>query len=275
MNRSKLSKGVHLLPSLFTTGSLFCSFFSIVRSIHGDHYWAAWAIFVASFFDLVDGRLARMTRTESEFGREYDSLVDLASFGLAPAILVYTWSLQFYRPVGWFIAFLYFACAALRLARFNVRTEIVEKKRFQGLPSPLAACLLGSLVIFYQHLQGVPAEGTLKSPVALIVVPIAAILMVSNIPYRSFKEYDLGKKNSFYVLIGAAAIIGLIAVNPDIVLFLGFLLYALSGPVGRLIVMQRKGRAAARPRATTRRRKLAVLDVSRENVASIKKIGHE
>lgn len=268
--RIPISKSIHLLPSLFTTGSMFCSFFSIIRSINGDYYAAAWAIFVASFFDLVDGRLARMTRTQSDFGKEYDSLVDLASFGLAPAILSYTWTLKQFHPVGWIFSFLFFACAALRLARFNVKTEAVEKRRFQGLPSPPAACLLASFVLFCQSLYG---EVPVRSPLALVLVPALALLMVSNIPYRSFKEYDVRMRNSFYVLIGIAMVIGLIAINPDIVIFLGFLIYALSGPVGVLIAGRRR-KGSARTESKVRvgfRRRLAVLKPQKDNETGIVK----
>ena len=264
------SKGIHFLPSLFTTGSMFCSFFSIIRSINGDYTAAAWAIFVASFFDMLDGRLARMTRTQSEFGREYDSLVDLASFGLAPSILVYTWTLSRFHSVGWFVAFLFFACAALRLARFNVRTSSVEKKRFQGLPSPPAACLVGSLVLFCQRLFGVGrvhAVGAIAPSVqgglAVVLVPLLAVLMVSEIPYRSFKEYEVEKRNSFYVLIFAAVTVGVIAINPDVVLFLGFLAYAVSGPAGEIFLFW-KGRKVRPPTQSTlglRRRKISFLPV--------------
>lgn len=283
MNKTPLSRGIHLLPSLCTTASMFCSFFSIVRSINGDHTTAAWAIFVASFFDAIDGRIARMTKTQSDFGREYDSLVDLASFGLAPSILVYTWGLSQFRTIGWFLAFLFFACAALRLARFNVKSEVVEKKRFQGLPSPPAACLLASLVLFYQKVFGVVSLAHVKSTFALVLVPALALLMVSNIRYRSFKEYDVQKRNSFYVLIGAAVTIGVIAINPDVVLFLGFLTYALSGPVGELFSL-RKGASEVRTRLRSRRRRFSVLgDRGKERlkegpigtVQSIKEVSHD
>lgn len=259
MKRVPFSRGVHLLPSLFTTGNMFCSFFSIIRSINGDYYTAAWAIFVASFFDMIDGRLARMTRTQSDFGREYDSLGDLASFGLAPSILIYTWTLHPFRPIGWIFAFLFFACVALRLARFNIRIEVVEKRRFQGLPSPPAACLLAGFVMFYQRIFGTEGPTAFRSLFALVFVPLLAFLMVSHIGYRSFKEYDLGKRNSFQVLLGVAFVIGMIAVDPDIVLFSGFLAYALSGPfraIYALIKGRRGGRGEGTPRISTRRRKL-------------------
>ncbi len=242
MKKMQLKKSINLVPSLFTTGGLFFAFFSIVRSINGDHHTAAWAILFASFCDAVDGRIARMTKTQSDFGKEYDSLVDLSSFGLAPAILMYTWTLSGFRPVGWFLAFLFFACAALRLARFNVqaspdRQEKKEKKlKFSGLPTPGAACLLATFVLFHEAVLGI--ESPVKSVAALVMMPLLAVLMVSNVRYRSFKEYNIQRSNYFYILIGAAMVIGLIAINPNIVLFGGFLVYTLSGPVMWLLQLR-------------------------------------
>jgi CDP-diacylglycerol--serine O-phosphatidyltransferase len=241
---------------------MFCSFFSIVRSINGDHSTAAWAILFASFFDMVDGRLARMTKTQSDFGREYDSLVDLASFGLAPAILIYTWTLSQFRPIGWILSFIFFACAALRLARFNVRIDVVEKKRFQGLPSPPAACLLATLVLFYESLYG---DIVMKSYVAVGLVPLLAVLMVSKVRYRSFKEYDMKKSNYFYILLGASVLIGLIAINPNIVLFAGFLIYDLSGPVTEVVLLKNSLKKAKPIKMRYRPRKLSVIDLKRDN----------
>ena len=264
MKKIKLSRGIQLFPTLLTTGGMFFAFFSIVRSINGDHRIAAWAIFIACFFDMMDGRVARMTRTQSDFGKEYDSLVDLASFGLAPSILVYTWSLSRFQTFGWIFSFLFFACAALRLARFNVQTATVEKRTFQGLPSPPAACLVASLVLFYQHLYGMDP---IRSLLALILVPVLALLMVSRFSYQSFKEFDVGRRNTFYVLLAAAALIGIVAINPDVVLFVAFLIYALSGPVAHFVVFDKK-----RPlKMRTRSRRLTVVNskpVSLEDRAS-------
>ncbi len=259
MKRVKFSRGVMLLPSLCTTGSMFFGFFSIIRAIGGDYYAAAWSIFCASFFDLIDGRVARMTKTQSDFGKEYDSLVDLASFGLAPAILMYTWSLSSFRPVGWFFSFLFFACVALRLARFNVQIHTVEKNKFQGLPCPPAACLLASLVLFYHKLFG---EGMIHSRAAFFLVPLLALLMVSNIRYRSFKEYDVKKANSFYVLIGAAVAVGIIAISPEIVPFAAFSTYAFSGPIASVFDFRKK-RSSVKQK--TRIPKLSVVDAEKKN----------
>jgi CDP-diacylglycerol---serine O-phosphatidyltransferase len=266
VKKVQLKRSINLVPSLFTTASMFFAYFSIVRSINGDHHTAAWAILFAAFCDAIDGRIARLTKTQSDFGKEYDSLVDLASFGLAPAILVYTWSLYQFKPVGWFLSFLFFACAALRLARFNVQVAPTEKKmKFFGLPSPGAACLVATFVLFYESLLG--TESPVKSVLVLVLVPLMAVLMVSKVRYRSFKEYNIQKNNYFYILIGAAAVIGIIAINPNIVLFGGFLVYALSGPVLWLVQLRRPRTEAVSIRgekAKTKGRRFAVIPMSRE-----------
>ncbi len=231
IKRVPLKRGINLLPSLCTTAGLFFAFFSIVRSINGDYHIAAWAILFSSFFDMIDGRIARMTNSQSDFGKEYDSLVDLSSFGMAPAILAYTWTLNQFKTAGWFVAFLYFACAALRLARFNVQTTVVDKQRFNGLATPPAACLIATFSLFYEEVLAPYGNNTVKGIIMLALVPLLAVMMVSNVRYRSFKEYDMKRENVFYVLLGAAAFIGIVAINPNIILFLGFLTYALSGPV--------------------------------------------
>lgn len=263
MKKVPFKKSVNIIPSLFTTASMFFAFFSIVRSINGDHVVAAWAILLASFFDAVDGRIARLTKTQSDFGKEYDSLVDLSSCGLAPAILMYTWTLQSFKPIGWFLAFLYFACTALRLARFNVQVGIVEKKRFKGLPSPGAACLLATFVLFHHEVFG--AYSVIRDWASLILVPMMAILMVSHVPYRSFKEYEMLKTNYFVILLVASAVIGLIAINPPIVLFSGYFVYMLSGPIGMLVTFKRRQeRAAPMPmKNRSKGKRFAVLPMTR------------
>ncbi len=260
MKKVKFSKSIHILPSLFTTGSLFLAFFSIVRSINGDHTTAAWSILFASLFDMVDGRLARMTQTQSDFGKEYDSLVDLSSFGMAPAILAYTWSLSQYRNFGWFLSFLFFACAALRLARFNVQSpasDKADKKRFQGFPTPGAACVVASFVLFYQEVMGLQSPA--RTWIVPVLVPLLAVLMVSNVRYRSFKEFNVQKGNYFYVLIGVAVFLGTIAINPNIVLFAGFFTYALSGPVGEIVLLRKQQKTT--PKQKTRPKKFSVVPI--------------
>lgn len=230
--RSGIKKGIYILPSLFTTASLFCGFFSIIRSITGDYVAAAWAIMFAGVFDGLDGRVARLTKSETEFGIEYDSLVDLASFGLAPAILIFTWSLHDFHRFGWGAAFLYFACGALRLARFNVQHSNVEKKFFQGLPVPCAAYMLASFVILAFQM------GWSVGSISYYVLPLTiclALLMVSSIRYRSFKDIDFSKPQSFIFLVAAAVIIFVIASAPQETMFFASAAYVTMGLVDELL----------------------------------------
>jgi len=232
MKREGIKKGIYILPNLFTTANLFCGFFAIVRAIHGDFLTAAWMILLGGLFDFLDGRVARLTKTQSEFGLEYDSLVDLTSFGLAPAILMYTWALSPFKQFGWAAAFLFFACGALRLARFNVQAGDVEKKSFQGLPIPAAAYCLASYVILHHHLFG---PGTSESYVLLFLTFFLALLMVSNVPYRSFKTIDLHRKANFFFLVLLVGGLFVIASSPPVMLFIVSLGYVVMGVIEGII----------------------------------------
>lgn len=235
--RSGIKKGIYILPSLFTTASLFCGFFSIIRAITGDYVAAAWAIMFAGVFDGLDGRVARLTKSETEFGLEYDSLVDLASFGLAPAILIFTWSLHEFHRFGWGAAFLYFACGALRLARFNVQHSNVEKRFFQGLPVPCAAYMLASFVILaFQMNWGVATLSYFVLPLTISL----ALLMVSNIRYRSFKNIDFSKPQSFVFLVVAAIIIFVVASAPQETMFFASSAYVVMGLVDELLHLRNR-----------------------------------
>lgn len=237
MKRIPLSRGVYLIPSLCTTGSLFFGFYSIIRSIAGDYFKAALVLFFSALFDMLDGRIARMTHSESDFGVEYDSLVDLASFGLAPGVLIYTWSLHHFNRIGWLAAFVYFACGALRLARYNIQIGTIEKKKFQGLPIPWAALTLASLVLLYHGGYG-PEK--LKDNLSLILTFGLALLMVSRIRFRSFKDLDLRSPNTFYILVAAVGVILIIAINPELMLIFAGLAYIISGPLEELILWRRR-----------------------------------
>jgi len=232
INRHGIKKGIYILPNLMTTANLFCGFFAIVRTIAGDFWTAAWAILLAGIFDFLDGRVARLTRTQSGFGLEYDSLVDLASFGLAPAILMYKWTLLDFQRIGWTAAFVFFACGALRLARFNVQVANVEKKAFQGLPIPAAAYTLATFVILYHHLFGPTAPEGAAVVVAMFVL---AFLMVSNIPFRSFKQIDFKRRASFFILVLLVVALFVIASAPQVMLFVVSLGYVMAGVVEFLI----------------------------------------
>lgn len=209
-----MRRGIKLLPNLLTTANLFCGFFSITKTLSGDYVFAAWIVVLAGFFDFADGRVARLTKTQSDFGVEYDSLSDLTTFCMAPALLAYTWSLSGFRKIGLAAAFLFFACGALRLARFNVQVNTVEKDGFQGLPSPAAAGTVVSYVIFCNHVWGPETQW----PVFLLgMVVMLGLLMVSNVKYRSFKR--LNRRASFFFLVCTVAIAFVVLIEPEVTLF--------------------------------------------------------
>lgn len=220
-------RGIYLLPNLFTTAALFSGFYAIVQAMNGHYEHSTIAVFVAMVFDGLDGRVARLTHTQSEFGAEYDSLSDMVSFGTAPALIVYEWALKDLGKLGWIAAFIYCACAALRLARFNVSIEVVDKRFFQGLPSPAAAALIAGMIWVALDFQAAAAD---IAWLAWVMTLFAGLTMVTNIPYFSGKEINLQKKVSFFVVVLLLLFIFvLIPSHPPLVLFGIFLTYALSG----------------------------------------------
>ena len=236
--RSK--RGIYLLPSVLTTFGMFAGFYSIISSINGDFTIAAISILIAMFWDTLDGRVARLTNTQSAFGAEYDSLADLVSFGLAPALLVYQWTLYELGRFGWLAAFVYLACAALRLARFNTQVGIADKRYFQGLPSPAAAGVIASMIwlkiwTFASFDSDVISLGYYLGAGITI---LCGLLMVSNIRYYSFKEFDSKKASFRFLLIVILGLIILVS-KPNIILFTGFFVYLLSGPVITIIGLNR------------------------------------
>lgn len=232
MKRQGIKKGIYILPNLFTTANLFCGFFSIINGIKGDFWNAAWLILLAGTFDFLDGRVARFTKSQSEFGVEYDSLCDLASFGLAPALLAYQWTLFHFDRIGWMAAFMFFACGALRLARFNVQATDVEKKCFQGLPIPAAAYTLASFLIFHQHVIGGDIG---KSYLVLISTVVVALLMVSQIPYRSFKVVDANRRANFFLLVATIGSLFVMVSAPQVMIFVMAVTYVSSGLIEALV----------------------------------------
>jgi CDP-diacylglycerol--serine O-phosphatidyltransferase len=234
IRKEDLKKGIYILPNLLTTGSLFMGFFSIVASITGRIDHAVWAIFLAAVFDGLDGRVARLTHTESAFGVEYDSIADAVSFGVAPAVLFYQWALFPFARFGFLGAALFAIFAALRLARFNVQVTTVEKRVFNGLPSPMAALMLTATVLFFVDL-GITGD-TLDPwrPFLLVMTYCVGLLMVSNIKYSSFKEMDVLKRKPFHILVLMILIIILIATRPEMMIFALISLYVLSGPLALL-----------------------------------------
>lgn len=228
-------RGIYLLPNLFTTAALFGGFYAIVAAMGGRFEAAAIAIFVAMILDGLDGRVARLTNTQSAFGVEYDSLADMVSFGLAPALVVYAWALQdlaalgwFWAKLGWLAAFIYAAGGALRLARFNTQAGVADKRYFQGLPSPAAAATLAGMVWVASDLGLSGSE--LQWP-ALLLTLAAGSLMVSNFRYSSFKEIDFHNRVPFVMLLLAVLLLVFASIDPPKILFGAALTYLISGPV--------------------------------------------
>jgi CDP-diacylglycerol--serine O-phosphatidyltransferase len=242
-----LRKGVYILPNLFTTGGLFAGFYSIIATLQHDYRMAAIMILVAMACDTLDGRIARLTRSASSFGVQYDSLADVVAFGVAPGILVYTWALRPWGRWGWLAATLYVTCGALRLARFNVQVGSVERRHFVGLPIPSAAAVIASTVLLYYYLNGQGDPN--KHILMLLLIYSVAALMVSEFRYFSFKEFRLHRRHPFPVLLALIVLIMLTIGAPEVVLFVGITGYALSAPlaaVGRLV----RGRREATPSPT-------------------------
>jgi CDP-diacylglycerol--serine O-phosphatidyltransferase len=234
-NSRPRSRGIYLLPNLFTTAAMFSGFYAVVAAMQGHFEAAAIAIFISMVLDGLDGRVARLTNTQTAFGAEYDSMSDLISFGVAPGLTMYQWSLVHFGEmgtgwgkVGWLAAFVYVACAALRLARFNTHIGKGDKKYFTGLPSPTAAALMAGMVWVFNDLQ--VAGSNFQFP-ALLMTLTAGLLMVSNVSYYSFKEFDLRNKVPFVVMIVILLIFALTTIDPPKVLFTVFVAYTLSGPV--------------------------------------------
>lgn len=229
-NSRTRSKGIYLLPNLITTGGLFAGFYAIIAAMRGDFSYAALAIYGAMLMDGLDGRVARLTNTQSEFGAEYDSLADVVSFGIAPSLVAYSWGLMSLGKPGWLAAFFYAAATALRLARFNVKSdeEGGASDFFQGLPSPAAGGLIAGMVsVAYEY--GVP--GLKLWDLAAVVTVLTAILMVSNVPYYSFKHFHLRGKVPFIALLAVLVGIVFISLDPPQVIFGVFALYVISGPL--------------------------------------------
>ncbi|MCF7201822.1 CDP-diacylglycerol--serine O-phosphatidyltransferase [Pseudomonas oligotrophica] len=237
-------RGIYLLPNLFTTANLFAGFFAIISAINGNFHVAAATVFVAMVLDSLDGRVARLTNTQSAFGAEYDSLSDMVAFGLAPAVLAYEWALSELGNVGLTVAFIYVACAALRLARFNTQIGKVDKRWFIGLASPAAAGVVAGWVwaVWALDEPGIPG-GELPLVVIMLfalIVAAAGLLMVSNIKYHSFKDLDLKGRVPFVAILVVVLVFAVVFSDPPRVLLLIFLAYAVSGPVQHLVQLRRR-----------------------------------
>lgn len=234
-----MRKGIYILPNLFTSGSLFAGFYSMVATMNGDYRTAAIWVLVSSIFDGLDGKVARLTGTASKFGVEYDSLADLVAFGVAPGLLMYSWALKPFGRLGWLAAFLFVVCGALRLARFNVQVNTVESRRFIGLPIPAAASMVSATVLFFYHF-GWPSS--YKKVAILILIYFLAFLMVSSLKYYSFKDPGIIKRQPFTFLVLAVILLIVIASWPVPMLFILFLCYIFSGPAAFFIKLPRRQR---------------------------------
>ena len=231
-------RGIYLLPNLLTTGAMFAGFFAVISGMGGDFHNACVAILVAMFLDGLDGRVARLTNTQSAFGAEYDSLSDMLAFGVAPALICFSWALSELGKIGWTAAFIYVACAALRLARFNVQQGTTDKRFFVGLASPSAA---GLVVFMVWSFDAYNVQITaFVSIFAAVLTVVSGILMVINLRYYSFKDLDFRNRVPFFAILAMILIIVIVALNPPLVLFTMAIIYAFSGPVMAIYIRRNK-----------------------------------
>jgi CDP-diacylglycerol--serine O-phosphatidyltransferase len=233
----KMRRGIYILPNLLTTGNLLCGFWAIISVFQERFYFAAVAILLAAVFDEFDGKVAKLSGTTSKFGMQYDSLADLVSFGVAPALLAFSWALRPYGKFGWLAAFLFVACGAIRLARYNVLASAGETKYFKGLPIPVAAAMIAFTILLYFQLI---ETDLIKDIVILVMIYVLAFLMVSNIRYFSLKELNLAKRKPFSIFIFVVLSLVVIVMEPVVVLFASVLLYVFSGPVGMVLAWRKK-----------------------------------
>ena len=237
---NKMKKGIVILPSLLTLTALFFSFYAVILAIESRFILSAALIFVAGFFDGIDGRVARLTKSTTRFGMELDSLADVISFGVAPAILMYTWALLPYERLGWVTAFIFVACGALRLARFNVQSGTIDPKRFNGLPIPASAAMLASTVLFFHELKIQPGDFRAS---LLILTYVLSFFMVSSIKFHGFKDLTVIKQKPFSSTVAFVLILALIAANPFVVPFFLCLGYVISGPILTIFLYLRRNKA--------------------------------
>lgn len=240
LSRERLSRGLFLLPTLFTVGNLFCGYLSLWCSINGTFERAALLIIAAAVLDMLDGRVARLTNTASEFGEEYDSLADLVSFGVAPAILVYSWGLSDFHRLGLAVSFFFVVCGSMRLARFNIQTHIADKKYFVGLPIPSAAGTICALVLATPE----PLVDRVWMTGVLVVTFLLSYLMISTIKYRSFKDLDLRRRRPAWILPAIALFFMAVAYRPILALLVLAAVFASSGPIAKIYGFIRRRKKA-------------------------------
>lgn len=232
-----MRKGIYILPNTLTLCSMLLGFFSILSSLKGNYLHASWAIIFATVFDGLDGWVARLTHSTTKFGIELDSLSDLVAFGVAPAVMMYKWALVPFGRIGWAAAFLFLACGALRLARYNVQMGSAESKSFTGMPIPGAATIIATLVIFYYQMWGSMPE---KNIFILFLTFFLAVLMVSTLRFHGMKELDFRKRKPFWILVAIVVVLSIILMHPPIALFLFAMIYLIGGIIENIILYYRK-----------------------------------
>jgi CDP-diacylglycerol--serine O-phosphatidyltransferase len=225
--KSRRRRGIYVLPNLFTSASLFSGFYGIVAAMEGRFEPAAVAIIISAVLDGLDGRIARLTHTTTQFGVEYDSLADVIAFGVAPGVLAFQWALRPFGRLGWLAAFMFVICGALRLARFNVQKSNEDVSHFKGLPIPAAACFIASMILFVESWEGSPE---IRSAAIIAMIYILSFLMVSTLHYSSFKKFDIRNRKPFNMLLSLILIAMVIAYKPKVMLFLLLFVYVISGP---------------------------------------------
>jgi len=232
-----MKKGIYILPNTLTLCGLFCGFYSILAALKGDYVIAAWAIMVANIFDGLDGWVARLTSSTTRFGIELDSLSDLVAFGVAPAVILYNWSLASFGRVGWAAAFLFVACGALRLARYNIQMGSSESRSFTGMPIPGAATMIATLVIFYYNKWDTVPD---NNYFILIFTIFLSMLMVSTLRFHGIKELDLSKRKPFWILVAIVMVLFVIVMHPQIALFLFAMIYLIGGLIENIVLYYKK-----------------------------------
>ncbi len=238
--RERLSRGLFVLPTLFTVGNLFCGYLSIWSSIRGTFDQSAYLIIAAGILDALDGRIARMTHSTSSFGEQYDSMADLVSFGVAPAVLAYSWGLADFLRLGWMVSFLFVVCGSMRLARFNIQAHVVDKKYFVGLPIPAGAGTIATVVLATP--ERLVSRGWMGGLLGLTIV--LSYLMISTIRYRSFKDLDLRRRRPAWILPAIALFFAIVAFRPQLALAVLALVFVASGPAAKLVALTRRSDAA-------------------------------
>jgi CDP-diacylglycerol--serine O-phosphatidyltransferase len=234
-----MKKGIYILPNTLTLCGMFLGFYSIIAALRGDYLQAAWAIMLAMVFDGLDGWVARLTHSTTRFGIELDSLSDLVSFGVAPAVMLYQWALGDFGRVGWACAFIFMACGALRLARYNVQMGSTESKAFTGMPIPAAATIVASTVIFYYEIWDYDPE---RNIFILLLTLLLAALMVSTLRYHGAKEIDFRKRKPFWILVAVVVVFAIMVIHKEIALFVFAMIYIFGGIIENIIIYYRKKR---------------------------------